>query len=39
MAIDDGLDDATLEQSIVEEATAGIRKVELALDEDDEEDL
>ena len=40
MAIEDGLDDATLVQSVVDEAREGARQVVLALDEEeDEEDL
>ena len=39
MAIDDGLDDASLVASVVSEAREGARQVELALDDDDEEDL
>ena len=39
MAIDDDLDDASLVASVVSEAREGARQVELALDDDDEEDL
>ena len=40
MAIEDGLDDETLVQNVIDEAKEGVRKVELALDDDeDEEDL
>lgn len=39
MAIDDGLDDSALVASVVNEAREGARQVELALDDDDEEDL
>ena len=39
MAIDDGLDDSALVASVVSEAREGARQVELALDDDDEEDL
>lgn len=40
MAIEDGLDDATLIDMVVSEAREGARQVELALDDDeDEEDL
>ena len=40
MAIEDGLDDAALVDSVINEAKEGARKVELALDDDeDEEDL
>ena len=40
MAIEDGLDDETLVQNVITEAKEGVRKVELALDDDeDEEDL
>ena len=40
MAIEDGMDDATLVQSVVDEAREGARQVVLALDEEeDEEDL
>ena len=39
MAMDDGLDDASLVASVVSEAREGARQVELALDDDDEEDL
>lgn len=40
MAIEDGLDDEALTRSVIDEAREGARKVELALDDDeDEEDL
>jgi len=39
MAIDDDLDDASLVASVVSEAREGARQVELALGDDDEEDL
>ena len=39
MAIDDDLDDASLVASVLSEAREGARQVELALDDDDEEDL
>lgn len=39
MAIDDNLDDASLVASVISEAREGARQVELALDDDDEEDL
>jgi purine-cytosine permease-like protein len=40
MAIEDGMDDATLVQSVIDEAREGARQVVLALDEEeDEEDL
>ena len=40
MAIEDGRDDETLVQNVIDEAKEGVRKVELALDDDeDEEDL
>lgn len=39
MAIDDDLDDASLVASVGSEAREGARQVELALDDDDEEDL
>ena len=39
MAIEDGLDDASLVDSVINEAKEGVRKVELALDDEDEEDL
>ena len=39
MAIDDGLDDASLVASVISEAREGARQVELALDDEDEEDL
>ncbi len=40
MAIEDGLDDDALIESVLEEARNGVRHVELALsDDDDEEDL
>ena len=39
MAIDDKLDDATLVTTVIEEAREGARQVELALDDEDEEDL
>lgn len=40
MAIEDGADDDTLTDSIINEARDGVRKVELAFDDDeDEEDL
>ena len=39
MAIDDDLDDASRVASVVSEAREGARQVELALDDDDEEDL
>ena len=40
MAIEDDLDDATLIDMVISEAKEGVRKVELALDDDeDEEDL
>ena len=39
MAIDDGLDGDALADSVIGEAREGARKVELALDEEDEEDL
>lgn len=39
MAIEDGLDDAALIRTVVDEAREGARQVELALEEDDEEDL
>jgi hypothetical protein len=39
MAIEDGLDDASLVDSVINEAKEGARKVELALDDEDEEDL
>ena len=38
MAIDDGLDDAALADSLISEAQASARQVELALDDDDDED-
>jgi PTS system N-acetylgalactosamine-specific IIA component len=39
MAIEDDLDDATLISSVISEAREGARQVELALDDEDEEDL
>lgn len=39
MAIDDGLDGDVLADSVIGEAREGARKVELALDDEDEEDL
>ena len=39
MAIDDGLDDASLVDSVVSEAREGARQVELAFGDEDEEDL
>ena len=39
MAMDDGADDATLIASAISEAREGARQVELALDDEDEEDL
>jgi PTS system N-acetylgalactosamine-specific IIA component len=39
MALDDGLDDATLISNVIDEAKEGVRQVQLAFDEDDEEDL
>lgn len=39
MAIDDGLDGDALVQSILSEAREGVRQVELAFDDEDEEDL
>ncbi|MDO4537796.1 MAG: PTS fructose transporter subunit IIA [Coriobacteriales bacterium] len=39
MAIEDGLDDDALIQSVIDEARNGVRRVELALDDDEEEDL
>ncbi|MDO4798802.1 MAG: PTS fructose transporter subunit IIA [Coriobacteriales bacterium] len=39
MAIDDGLDGDALADSVIGEAREGARKVELALDDEDEEDL
>ena len=40
MAIEDGLDDASLISGVITEAKEGVRQVELALDDDeDEEDL
>lgn len=39
MAIDDGLDGDALVQSILNEAREGVRQVELAFDDEDEEDL
>ena len=39
MAIDDGMDDAALIASVISEAREGARQVELALDDEDEEDL
>ena len=39
MAIDDNVDDDTLVQSVLTEAREGARRIELALDDDDEEDL
>ena len=39
LGIDDDLDDASLVASVVSEAREGARQVELALDDDDEEDL
>jgi PTS system N-acetylgalactosamine-specific IIA component len=38
MAIDDGLDDSALVASVVNEAREGARQVELALDDDDDEE-
>ena len=38
MAIDDGLDDAALADSLISEAQASVRQVELALDDDDDEE-
>ena len=38
MAIEDGLDDETLVQNVITEAKEGVRKVELALDDDDEDE-
>ena len=38
MAIEDGLDDATLVQSVVDEAREGARQVVLALDDDEEDE-
>lgn len=39
MAMDDGLDDATLVATAIDEAKEGARQVELAFEEDDEEEL
>lgn len=39
MAIEDGLDDAALISSVINEARDGARQVELALDDEDEEEL
>lgn len=39
MAIEDGLDDAALVSSVIEEGREGVRRVELALEDEDEEDL
>lgn len=39
MAIEDGLDDATLVQNVISEAREGARQVELAFDDEDEDDL
>jgi PTS system N-acetylgalactosamine-specific IIA component len=39
MAIDDGMDDASLVASAISEAREGARQVELALGDEDEEDL
>ena len=39
MAIEDGLDDAALIDGVISEAREGARQVELALDDEDEEDL
>ena len=39
MAIDDGLDNAALADGLISETQASVRQVELALDDDDEEDL
>ncbi len=38
MAIEDGLDDDALIQSVIDEARNGVRRVELALNDDDEEE-
>ena len=38
MAIEDGLDDATLVQSVVDEAREGARQVVLALDDEEEDE-
>ncbi|MBR3328730.1 MAG: PTS sugar transporter subunit IIA [Atopobiaceae bacterium] len=39
MAIDDGLDDDALVESVLTEAREGARKIELALDDEEEEEL
>ena len=39
MAIEDGLDDSPLISNVISEAREGARQVELALDDEDEEDL
>ena len=39
MAIEDGLDDSALISNVISEAREGARQVELALDDEDEEDL
>ena len=39
MAIEDGIDDGVLVENVISEAREGARQVELALDDDDEEDL
>ena len=39
MAIEDGIDDDALIENVISEAREGARQVELALDDDDEEDL
>ena len=39
MAIEDGLDDSVLVANVISEAREGARQVELALDDEDEEDL
>ena len=39
MAIEDGLDDATLVQNVISEAREGARQVELTFDDEDEDDL
>ena len=38
MAIEDDLDDSTLVQNVIDEAREGARQVELALDDDDDEE-
>ena len=39
MAIEDNLDDSALVSNVISEAREGARQVELALDDEDEEDL